>query len=153
IAYAVWTNERHEAANAQNFDQTTAVWTAAADGTDARVLVEGAPDQAWNPAWSPDGKWIAYTFSPQDAPSSQAGAPQAGNAPGQLTPSSVRGSGEIWVVAADGSVAPRRLSREGQEAVGPAWSPDSTSIAFETDVGESSDIHVATVAADGLADE
>jgi len=153
IAYTVWKNERNQTANTQNFDQTASVWTAAADGTDAHLLVEGAPDQAWSPAWSPDGKWVAYTFSPQDAPVAQSGAPQAGNAPGQLTPSSVRGSGELWVVAADGSAAPRRLSREGQEAVAPAWSPDSSSVAFETNTGESSDIHVARVTADGLADE
>ena len=152
IAYTVWTNERGENANARNIDQTTAIWTMAADGSDARLLLEGAPDQVWTPAWSPDGAWIAYTFSPQDAPAAPAAAePNVG--PGQLGASVVRGAGEIWLVASDGSGSSVRLSRQGVEAVSPAWSPDSTMLAFDTFDAGNSDIHVAAVGEGTLANE
>jgi len=153
IAYTVWTNEGGAAMNIRNVDQTAAVWTAAANGSDARALVDGAPDQAWTPAWSPDGKWIAYTLSPQDAPVTGAGQPQPNAAPGQLGPPSVRGSGEIWIVPADGSGQPRRLSLAAEDVVGATWSPDGTQLAFEASEGGDSEIHVATVTADGLANE
>jgi DNA-binding winged helix-turn-helix (wHTH) protein len=63
----------------------------------ARRLTEGA-SPATNPAWSPDGSWIAFR----------------------------RGLGEIWVVRPDGS-GERRLSetKAVPTAARLAWSPDS----------------------------
>jgi Tol biopolymer transport system component len=58
------------------------------------------------PAWSPDGRWVAYMVG----------------SGGQ------RGGGGLWRVAADGTGTPQRIA-EG--SVGdPAWSPDGTTIAY-----------------------
>ncbi|HEY5883798.1 MAG TPA: S41 family peptidase [Pyrinomonadaceae bacterium] len=58
------------------------------------------------PAWSPDGKWIAYL-------------------------SDVTGEYELFVTSSDGSTAPRQLTRTGTGfKFRPVWSPDSTRIAF-----------------------
>lgn len=86
------------------------------DGTQNRRLV-GAPTEALQPAFSPDGSQIAYTA--QDIPG---GAPQ------------------IWIMDADGSNA-RQVTRYG--GAHPTWTPDGRRIIFgapggscgSTDVG------------------
>ncbi|WP_112138712.1 S9 family peptidase [Glycomyces dulcitolivorans] len=57
-------------------------------------------------ALSPDGRWVAYTVK-----------------------TVARGVEELWLAAADGSVAPRKLT-EGAE---PRWSPDSATVYFLRD--------------------
>lgn len=80
------------------------------DGSDQRPLLAGF---ARNLAWSPDGTMIAF----------ESGArldDQQGN------------GGDIWVVNADGS-NPRNLTHSPDfYDAGPAWSPDSATIAFSS---------------------
>jgi len=59
-----------------------------------------------SPAWSPDGKWIAYE-------------------------SDQSGRDEVWVVAADGK-NPRKLTDADTEKSGIAWAPDSKALAFSS---------------------
>jgi Tol biopolymer transport system component len=152
IAYTQWSNLGGAAQNLRYRDQTTAIWTMAADGSDRRVVIDGAPDQAWIPAWSPDGAWIAYTLTPT-APTAGAAGPQANEAPGQIGPPATTAGASLWVVHPDGSGA-RRLTAEGVDAVGATWSPDGKRIAFTVGAaGGQSDIHVAAVTDTGLADE
>jgi TolB protein len=74
------------------------------DGSDVIPLTRNARDL--HPAWSPDGREIAFTRAVEP--------PYAG----------------IWVIRAAGG-APRQLTNPpGQVDSSPAWSPDSTRIAF-----------------------
>jgi hypothetical protein len=125
----------------------------AADGSDARVLVDGAAADAWIPAWSPDGTWIAYTLSPRgQAAAPAAPQPLANPAPGQLGPPAAASGGQVWIIRPDGSDG--RALTTGGDSGAPAWSPDGKRLAFNsTTAGGQSDIHVASVGDAGLSDE
>lgn len=59
-----------------------------------------------DPAWSPDGRWIAYI----------------GDASGE---------DEVWIRPQDGTGEPRQLTRDGDTyKYAPAWSPDSTRLVW-----------------------
>ena len=70
-------------------------------GRHRALLDEGTP--AFHPAWSPDGRWIAYvTWSNR--------------------------GGHIWRTRADGRGSPRRLTEHAAFYTDPAWSPDGERI-------------------------
>ncbi len=68
------------------------------DGTDAHVITDGPGDVF--PAWSPDGRWIAYQRLGQ----------------------------EIWIVRPDGSGAHRLTTSDRPSRL--SWTPDSRSVTF-----------------------
>lgn len=90
-----------------------------ADSTDDRAVTTG-PATEFEPTFSPDGKFIAFSSDRADV--------QAGRT-------------DIWVVRRDGSGL-RRLTT-GLNARGPAWSPDGQRIVAAADSG------IVTVAAHG----
>jgi DNA-binding winged helix-turn-helix (wHTH) protein/Tol biopolymer transport system component len=80
------------------------LWRARADGTDARALTP----ESWEagmPAWSPDGKQIAFR----------------GQVPGQHS--------KIYLMASDGGT-PVPFEPRDIEQGAPTWSPDGTRLAF-----------------------
>jgi Tol biopolymer transport system component len=60
-----------------------------------------------DPAWSPDGRFIAWE-------------------------SGANGNIDVWIMSADGST-PRRLTSNTARDGSPSWSPDGTRIAFDSD--------------------
>jgi dipeptidyl aminopeptidase/acylaminoacyl peptidase len=82
------------------------IWTVDPDGSDLTRLTS-LPGQSFEPAWSADGRKIAFT-SHRD------------------------GNYEIYVMNADGSDQ-RRITMSAGSDFSPAWSPDGTKIAFNRD--------------------
>lgn len=100
---------------------TSAVYTVRSTGTGLRRLT-GGPLPHDQPAWSPDGRRIAFTT---------------------LQPN---GRWDIFVMRANGA-AKRNLTHSPVSDVQPAWSHDGGRIAFTRQVGAKSTLFVMTLAA------
>jgi tricorn protease len=82
------------------------VWSLPAKNGSPRNLTHTSGVAEREPAWSPDGKWIAYL-------------------------SDATGEYELYVLAAEGRGEPRELTKDGHAfRAHPTWSPDSKYIAF-----------------------
>ncbi len=88
------------------FDARGDLFTVPAKDGATRNLTDTQGVRERDPAWSPDGRWIAYL-------------------------SDATGEYEIYVRPQDGRGEPRRLTRGGDVWMfAPAWSPDSRKLAF-----------------------
>lgn len=87
------------------------------------------------PKLSPDGRWVAYAL-----------AHPAYDSKDQ--------SSDIWIVRADGSGAPRQMTRTKGAEAGIDWSPDSRRIAFSAkrDSDESAQIYILDLLEGGEAE-
>ena len=92
------------------------IWTLAADGADLVQLTDGAhPD--FLPAWSPDGRRIAFTRE-------------------------LDGSAEIFVMNADGSEVTQLTDDRAANDEHPAWSPDGAHITYTSGTKKAQDLVV-----------
>jgi dipeptidyl aminopeptidase/acylaminoacyl peptidase len=90
-------------------DRRAQVFVVAADGGEPRQLTDGDYDHA-DPAWSPDGRSIAFTSARHERRDRDDAT-------------------DIWVVAADGGT-PRRVTATAGPAGHPAFSPAGDLIAY-----------------------
>jgi TolB protein len=96
-----WSRDGRTIAFSSNRDGADSnIWSMRPDGTHLRKLTTSIWEDAW-PAFSPDGKTIAYT-----------------------------NNGELWTMRADGSHKRRIHKTVAVDNWGPAWSPDGRTIAF-----------------------
>jgi len=101
------------------------------DGSGMETLVgRNSDDEHWNPAWSPDGRRIAFAVTPKIAAHEM-------------------GEDDIWVANADGSGAEKITGLPGDEHW-LAWSPVDDRIAFKAEVTGRNDIFVIKADGSGL---
>ncbi|MFD7595176.1 S9 family peptidase [Kitasatospora sp. NPDC059812] len=97
----------------------------------AELVVDMAAPVA--PAISPDGRLVAYGVV---ANSGRDGRPHS----------------SVWVAAADGSTAPRRLTDGTARAAAPKWAPDSAFLFFTSDREERGTAQLQRILLDGSED-
>jgi dipeptidyl aminopeptidase/acylaminoacyl peptidase len=85
------------------------------------TLTRGKYDQS-EPAWSPDGKWIAFTSNRSDDPDRNMNS-------------------DIWIIEAKPKAAPRQLTTWVDYDRSPVWSPDGKSIAYLRSVSPEWDVY------------
>ncbi len=137
-------------------DGSSQIATVAADGSDVRVLTSG-PGVHETPSWSPDGTWIAYGYSPilpwdagfhtvlyrMDADGTNPtliGDPDAFDYEPKISPDGTEVLFQRWL--GDGQASPLLVTdlASGEQrtvmdsgGLNPAWSPDGSRIAMQTD--------------------
>jgi Tol biopolymer transport system component/tRNA A-37 threonylcarbamoyl transferase component Bud32 len=92
------------------YERGKEIWVAKADGSDPR-RIEGVPERFYSmdslPAFSPDGRWIAF-FHAEVGP-----------------------HGDLWVIASTGGQA-RQLTFDTRAAGAPIWTPDGRWILYSS---------------------
>jgi Tol biopolymer transport system component len=132
------------------------IWVVRADGSGATNLTMDPRRNNWSPAWSPDGRRIAFASTRDGGRMSIWVMDEDGRNPTRVTRShgeypdwspdgdrlvyagSADGTGtgpyDLWVVDADGLTDPARITTWAGGDFAPAWSPDGEWIAYQSDV-------------------
>lgn len=110
----------------QKHEYRSAIWVAPAQGGEARRFIAG-PANVSSPAWSPDGRWLAFV-------SEREGELQAKDEKEQKKLG--KGKPQIWLLPMEGGEA-RQLTFMEHGASSPTWSPDSKYVLFNAPVGPS----------------
>ncbi|MBO0780363.1 MAG: PD40 domain-containing protein, partial [Ktedonobacteraceae bacterium] len=109
VAYVVTTIDE------QKHEYRSAIWVAPIKGGEPRRFTGGKAN-ASDPAWSPDGRWLAFVSERESEVAAQDPKEQKKRG---------KGKPQIWVIPTDGGEA-RQLTFMEHGASSPVWSPDGT---------------------------
>jgi len=115
--WADWSPDGAQIVFASNRDGNVEIYVANADGSDQKRLTENSTLEVF-PDWSPDGRRIAYSKLPQK---------------------------QVYVMNADGS-GEQQVTRQGRSE-NPAWSPNGSELAFQSDSQGNFEIYAVNVEA------
>ena len=112
------------------YDRPRHVFVVGADGGPARQLTDGPFDHQY-PAWSPDGRWLAFVSARHADRDEDSAA-------------------DVWIVPAEGG-EPRRLTSTAGPVSWPSFSPDGRTVAYlghahPRDVSRHHRVHAVPVA-------
>ncbi len=108
----------------RKYEYRSSIWMISTEGGEAQRFTAG-PANAHSPSWSPDGRWLAFVSD------------REGEIPGKDEKERKKygkGKPQIWLIPTDGGEA-RQLTFMQHGASNPVWSPDSTRIVFDAEVG------------------
>ena len=108
----VWVDAQAQIAFSSRRDGNSEIYVMAADGTNQRRLTNNRAND-WFPAWSPDGRRIAFVSERDGHVDAIHGWPTS----------------EIYVMAADGS-NPQNITNDPSDDREASWSPDGKRIVF-----------------------
>ncbi len=108
----------------RKYEYRSAIWIVPTVGGEAQQFTSG-PANAGSPAWSPDGRWLAFV-------SERAGEPNAG---GEKDAKKLgKDKPQIWLIPTSGGEA-HQLTFMQHGASNPTWSPDGKYVLFNAQVG------------------
>ena len=112
----------------QKHEYHSSIWFDSVQGGAVRRFTSG-PANAHSPAWSPDGKWLAFV-------SDRIGESYEKDPIKQK--SLGKGKPQIWLLPTDGGEA-QQLTYKEHGVSSPAWSPDSQQLIFTAALGPSNE--------------
>ena len=125
----VWVDAQAQIAFSSRRDGNSEIYVMAADGTNQRRLTNNRAND-WFPAWSPDGRRIAFVSERDGHVDAIHGWPTS----------------EIYVMAADGS-NPQNITNDPSDDREASWAPDGKRIVFAS--GRDGNYEIYVMAADG----
>jgi dipeptidyl aminopeptidase/acylaminoacyl peptidase len=102
----------------------SAVWMAPTSGGEAARFTMG-PANTHSPAWSPDGRWLAFVSEREGEPVGKDEQEQKKHG---------KGKAQVWLIPTNGGEA-RQMTFMPHGASKPVWSPDSKCLLFSAAVG------------------
>ncbi len=118
VAYVVTTIDEHK------HEYRSAIWLSSVDGGEARRFTTESAHTG-DPAWSPDGRWLAFVSDREGEVSGEEQKEQK---------KSGKGKPQIWLIPTGGGEA-HQLTFMEHGASSPVWSPDSKRLLFSAAVG------------------
>ncbi len=118
VAYVVTTIDEQE------HEYRSSIWVTPSEGGEAKRFTAGTAN-AHSPAWSPDGRWLAFVSDRQGEPAGKDEKESKRHG---------KGKGQVWLLPTDGGEA-HQLTFMEHGASNPVWSPDSKRLLFSAQVG------------------